>query len=228
VYTIPATDIRWDQPNLIAVRVYDSGGNGGMYASPAVFRVKNAGDLLTVKIVLPNPDHVIRKIGAFPLTAMLGNTSKEEINGRLSLVVFSDFKEKVKTDNSLIKIKPLQNSAFTFQVELPPGFYHAELSLEGVGLIHDFWFAVEPEKVVSVPDGPSDFADFWQRARRELDAVAPQFRMIEQDSLSTATRICYLVEMRSLGNVLYGVGILSHAKKAFIPVFCIYRDMALI
>ena len=66
----------------------------------------------------------------------------------------------------------------------------------------NFAFAVNPEQVVSPLSQPEGLDDYWKRARRELDAVAPQFKMIRQDSLCTPTKEVFLVEMRSLGNIL--------------------------
>ena len=61
---------------------------------------------------------------------------------------------------------------------------------------------IRPEEIVSPLDRPGDFEDYWMRARRELDAVDQQFKLIRQDDLCTATREVCLLEMKSLGNVL--------------------------
>ncbi len=217
VYLVPESAIRWDEANVVAIRVYDSGGNGGMYHSPAIFRVKSIGDQLLIQAILPNPDHVIRKSGAFPLLIRVQNSSKDEIHDKLTLTVSSDFKEKAIMESRPFKIKTKQSTELSFPLDLPPGFYQAEISLDPVGVVHDLWFAVSPEEVVSPPDAPADFADFWHRARRELDAVAPQFRMIQNDSLSSDKRICYLVEMRSLGNVLIRGWYLKPRKEGIYP-----------
>jgi len=55
---------------------------------------------------------------------------------------------------------------------------------------------------VSPADPQPDFAEFWQRAKAELAAVDPQYKLIRVDSLCTETQNVYLVEMRSLGNAL--------------------------
>jgi cephalosporin-C deacetylase len=59
-----------------------------------------------------------------------------------------------------------------------------------------------PEAIVSPLDRADDFEDYWKRARRELDAVSPQFKLIRQEEYCTDTREVYLLEMRSLGNIL--------------------------
>jgi len=65
-----------------------------------------------------------------------------------------------------------------------------------------FTFGIDPEKIQSPTDIPADFDNFWMRAKKELAAVDPQFKLIKKDSLCTAKRDVYLVEMRSLENVL--------------------------
>jgi cephalosporin-C deacetylase-like acetyl esterase len=65
-----------------------------------------------------------------------------------------------------------------------------------------FNFGYQPEKIVSPADPQPDFAEFWQRAKAELKTVDPQYKMIRIDSLCTDKHDIYLIEMRSLGNVL--------------------------
>jgi cephalosporin-C deacetylase-like acetyl esterase len=67
---------------------------------------------------------------------------------------------------------------------------------------HNFNLGYEPEKIVSPADPQPDFDEFWQRAKAELAAVNPQFKMIRIDSLCTEKHNVFLVEMRSLGNAL--------------------------
>jgi cephalosporin-C deacetylase-like acetyl esterase len=68
--------------------------------------------------------------------------------------------------------------------------------------LHKFAIAIDPEKVISPVDAQPDFDAFWKKAKAELAKVDPQFKLIRKDSLCTAKRDFYLVEMRSLGNVL--------------------------
>ncbi len=49
-YVLPVDDprIRWDQENLIAVRVYDEGGQGGIWSGDLSIRMINLGDYITL------------------------------------------------------------------------------------------------------------------------------------------------------------------------------------
>ena len=67
----------------------------------------------------------------------------------------------------------------------------------GGDMIRAFNIGYAPEQVVSVPDMQDDFASFWQTARTELDAVAPQYTLTKIDAKSTAKRNVYLVEMKT-------------------------------
>ncbi|MCK4749448.1 MAG: alpha/beta fold hydrolase, partial [Bacteroidales bacterium] len=62
-----------------------------------------------------------------------------------------------------------------------------------------------------------DFEDYWMRARRELDAVDPQFKLIRQEDLCTDTREIYLLEMRSLGNILVRGWYMRPVKEGVYP-----------
>lgn len=50
VYHLPLNDpaIHWDAENVLAVRVYDRSGNGGMYAGPYTVSISGLGDVITV------------------------------------------------------------------------------------------------------------------------------------------------------------------------------------
>ena len=77
-----------------------------------------------------------------------------------------------------------------------PGFYRCTVTADGE-LVRAFNIGYAPEQVVSAPDMQSDFATFWQAARSELDAVAPQYTLTKIDSKSTSKRTVYLVEMKT-------------------------------
>jgi cephalosporin-C deacetylase-like acetyl esterase len=80
-----------------------------------------------------------------------------------------------------------------------------------------FNFAYKPEKIITANDIPTDFENFWNRAKRELSAVDPQFKLIKVDSLSTQSRDCYSVEMRSLGNVKVRAWLMTPKKPGRYP-----------
>jgi len=204
-YTISVADVLWDQTNTIAVRVYDGGGGGGLYRTAAEMAVKGFADLFKIGIGLAQPDHVLKNVTEVAIPAILQNLSDETFEGKLSLEVSSDFGEKITSQTQTINIKngSTQNVVFNIR-NLKPGLYLGSVYFESQNWnkIHKFAFAVDPEKVLSPVDAQPDFIAFWEKAKKELASVAPQFTMIRKDSLCTEKRYYYLVEMRSLGNVL--------------------------
>ncbi|MBN1894443.1 alpha/beta fold hydrolase [bacterium] len=204
-YAVTPVRIRWDKPNVIAVRVYDSGGGGGLYGTPAVLTMRGFADLFKLGVALKNPDHVFMDHGHFTIPVSLRNASDETLEGRIRVQVTTDFGDLIVDHAESVKSRRHSDRLVPFTIpDLLPGFYLASAAFESslYTTIHKFAFAVEPERVISLPDAPEDFTDFWARAKWELAAVDPQFVMIQKDSLCTQTRDVYLVEMRSLGNVL--------------------------
>jgi cephalosporin-C deacetylase-like acetyl esterase len=83
-------------------------------------------------------------------------------------------------------------------------FYDVEAvwSSGGKDLLRQYYtvgYAVE--KIFSLGQAPPDFDLFWQQTRQELTAIAPKYRILAQDSLSTPTYKMYLIEIPSLGEV---------------------------
>ena len=85
-----------------------------------------------------------------------------------------------------------------FEFQAAPGFYRASLR-DGEREAAAFTFGCDPERIESPVDAQPDFDEFWARARAELDAVAPRYRLHPDRERSTEKRRIFLVEMRSLG-----------------------------
>jgi cephalosporin-C deacetylase-like acetyl esterase len=204
-YTIPAEKILWDKPNMIAVRVFDNGGGGGIIGDDLSCSVRGLEELLTIEPVFSREDHLFLEKGPIEFPVNISNKMKSALKGTVTLKVISDFGETVKISETQISVKSAGvTSVNIIAGELPAGFYNASVlfSNQTNNKKTDFSFGVRPEEIISPLDRPSDFDNYWMRAKRELAAVDPQFKMIRQDSLCTKEREVYLVEMRSLGNIL--------------------------
>ena len=84
-----------------------------------------------------------------------------------------------------------------------PGFYQITAVMHGKGYCGDVqWMAVKPEEVKcnnTVADG---FDDYWNKAKAELAAIAPEYKVYQVDSLCRKSkRDVYIVEMKSLNNL---------------------------
>lgn len=87
-----------------------------------------------------------------------------------------------------------------FEVTLPSaGFYRCLVIADGRDTLKRFNIGLDPEKTVSRVDAMPDFDEFWQKARAELDAVAPEYELTPLPDSSSMARTIYRVTMRSLG-----------------------------
>ncbi|MGC9342675.1 MAG: acetylxylan esterase [Bacteroidales bacterium] len=205
ILEIPVNEINWDNKNYIAVRVYDGQGNGGIIAPDISLRVKGMSDLVKMNINPPFPDHIYTDVKDVIIPFEIQNNYSKSLEGDLAINIFTDFGENIYSSEERMKLRKNRTYKTEIVVDDPgPGFYNASITFKGSmeNKSFNFAFGKDPEKIISPLDRPEDFEDYWSRAKKELAAVAPQFKMIYQESMSTPSREVYLVEMRSLGNVL--------------------------
>ncbi|NRA51098.1 MAG: acetylxylan esterase [Phaeodactylibacter sp.] len=205
IYTIPFESINFGADNWIAVRVYDHLGGGGMYKPGTSLHVPGIKELLRVEVGGLPEDHIFGANERIGYTINLENGFSEDLAGTLSTRVISDFGKEVSEKVHQLDLEQGERLVIQQNLnELPPGFYAVNLIFESAFDNKQITFnlGVQPEAIVSPLDQPEDFQDYWDRARRELNAVAPQFKMTRIDSLTTPKKETYLVEMRSLGNIL--------------------------
>jgi cephalosporin-C deacetylase-like acetyl esterase len=205
-FVIPVSKIKWDADNLIAVRVYDGGGFGGMYTTNIALKIAGIEDFIIISPAFKESNRILLTHDPINLPVSLKNTSSGKLKGKLMVQVTTDFKEKIAertVDNISISKKStkIQNIALG---KLPAGFYSVAVSFQGTeaNAIKKFNFGVNPEEIISPPDRQNDFENYWERAKKELAAVNPQYKLIRIDSICTPDKEWYLLEMRSLGNVL--------------------------
>ncbi len=206
IYRVPADLIRWDAPNVIAVRVADWQGGGGLYAGdytlePSSWKEK-------VKILIENGEktHAFALNQAVKIKAQIVNSSNQNLSGTLTCEVKTFGNQLVKTLSQNIKIKKGQNIAlpdFDFGI-LEKGFYIAHTALRdenGFVLKEKKGFAVAPEDVKYAPTRPADFDTYWQKTKAELDSIPPQYQLTYLPKKSNEKVDAYEVEFHSLGNV---------------------------
>jgi cephalosporin-C deacetylase len=219
-YSIPAGMVRWGQENTISVRVYDGGGGGGIVAEPIGLSVKGFEELVTIRPVMDREDHLVLQKGPVRFMLILENKLKETLKGKLVVQAWSDFGNEISKETCEVRVRSGGSSKIPVELgELEPGFYNVMVVLESEAdnKRADFAIGVRPEEIVSPLDRRNDFEDYWMRARRELDAVEPQYRLVRQDELCTDTREVYLLEMRSLGNILIRGWYMRPVKEGVYP-----------
>ena len=121
----------------------------------------------------------------------------------MTLCVNNDFH-----DTLFVKTYPVNPKDSLLRVDLSkvltkPGFYECTATMHAIGYsTHTEWLAISPEKIQCQTDTISGFKQYWKEALKELGTVAPDFKMYKVDSLSVGDRDGYVVEMRSLGNLI--------------------------
>lgn len=205
VYKIPDDQILWDKENLFAVRVFDGGGGGGIVSGPIALSVIGMDELVSIKPLIEREDHLFLEEGPVNISLQLENDLKSTLKGELIVEAKTDFGEEIINASYPVKVRSGGSKKIPMELgELDPGFYNVSVILksDSDNKRTDFAIGVRPEEVISPLDRPDDFDDYWKRARRELNAVAPQFKLTLQEDYCTETREVYLLEMRSLGNIL--------------------------
>ena len=204
-YLIPPEYVQWGKKNTVAVRVYDAGGDGGIYGGPAELTNRSNPDLLSLGVEFAEEDRIVLGSPELDIPVIIRSEFRKKYRGAVTLTIMTDFGEEFDRSYRDVAVKKMSTGRFVFRVkDLKPGFYKATVALESKmgNNKHSFNFGYEPEKIVSPADPQPDFDEFWQRAKAELATVDPQFNLIRIDSLCTEKHNVYLLEMRSLGNAL--------------------------
>jgi cephalosporin-C deacetylase-like acetyl esterase len=211
-YDVPAKVVRWGKENVIAVRVFDNNGDGGMYSGPQTLVAPVWQQYTTVEIGFGRGDGIHPAGTPMDLSATILNSAFEQINGVVRWRVESDtwivedrgasFLDSTHT----ISLRPGSPHIAAVKFEPPAaGFYQVTCSFARNGddssVSQSMMQGYAPEKMDRPNTAPDDLREFWDEARRELDGVEPQFKLTPVSEGSTPQTNCYLVEMRSLGNV---------------------------
>ncbi|MGN0213627.1 MAG: acetylxylan esterase [Muribaculaceae bacterium] len=130
---------------------------------------------------------------------VVNNDSVGKAICNVELDVTTDCKQPVVRMAQQVEVAAGDSVLTSFSLNLAPGFYRCKVNVDGM-LKQEFNIGFEPENIVSLPDCQSDFAEFWDAARAELNTVSPEYELNEQLDKSDKNGRVYLVKMRSLGN----------------------------
>jgi alpha-galactosidase len=112
-YILPVGDprISWDKENVIAVRVFDQGGLGGMFSSPQLISMRDIGDYINIDL----QEEPFSFIGDSLLMKkyVLSNTSaREDFNGNLKIrAILCQNGNTIFEENREISLKKLEKLA---------------------------------------------------------------------------------------------------------------------
>ncbi len=204
-YTIPAERVHWGQANVIAVRVSDTGGGGGLHSGEYGLEPISWKDKVHLTIANADASNAYAEGTPISIRVTLQNDWREALAGQLTCVLRSFTGDSIVQKSRPFSVGPGQSASYSYAFRpLPPGFYIAHVALTGNGgyvLSQRNGFAVAPDKVPYQTTRPPDFDQYWAKTKAELARVAPDFQVKLDSQRSTANVDVYLVEMKSLGGV---------------------------
>lgn len=204
-YVVPAELVKPGEKNLVAIRVFDGGGGGGVVSEALSIHPMSEVYQLPLTVRIADEDWVF--VGAPKATIGLATENQLGKNVRITvgLKMTTDDYQPVSETSKVLKIKHDQSGLVLFDIDLPaPGFYRCTAWAEKEGIKGEevkFNIGYEPEKIVSPVDTLPGFAEFWKTTRAGLDQVKPDFRMTLLKEKSGSVRDLYQVTMQSFGNV---------------------------
>lgn len=113
--------------------------------------------------------------------------------------------KSIKTASQKVNLGKQSSQKYNFDLpSLPSGFYKVNFMVN-VTEYDDTTrrvFGIRPDEIRSKYSKPADFDAFWNKAKAELAAVKPQFKITPMPKMNTDNRKVFLIEMRSLDNYL--------------------------
>jgi len=149
------------------------------------------------------------------------NKSSRKSSGKITLTLSSDKRVLLDEFTRSISIPAKDSNSTVFSFSVDPGFYRISVS-SSVGVIKKFNIGYEPEKIISPMDAKPDFKEFWDKARRDLSKVDPDYKLTLLTDKSTVQRNVYLVKMRSLDNIEISGYYVTPVKPGKYPVIIGY------
>lgn len=204
-FTIPADLIRFDKENLIAIRVYDKSGNGGLKTANIELRSVTPMDDVRLDMQCDDSDWVFQDTKTITFFANLKVPSTKDSRFNLKCKVTTDDFCLIDT----LSFEVTVHSGGNFKQEMSftpskPGFYRVTLYAEQNGATSEpleFNMGYNPEQILSPVDSQADFDEFWNKTLNELASVKPNFKMSLLEERSQKAKNIYHVEMHSLGGI---------------------------
>jgi len=208
-YKVPADLIRWDEDNVLAIRVYDHGGGGGMYEGPYGVEVASWRDFFDIAIGFGRGDGIFAGEDAFKVSATLQNDTPRPMAGTVRWRIEDDEGTILleESGEASVKANSAANVACVFTPGTP-GFYKVTCTFEpesgDENTAETKFLGYRPEDITAPLTRQPDFDAFWADTLDALREVDPQFEMIRHADGDTETHELYEVRIRSLGNIRVG------------------------
>ena len=205
-YLVPAALIRWDEPNVIAVRVFDEANGGGLHGGEYHLEPTTWKNQFKIQIENGDASNAFALNEPVVIKSQLVNNSDQKLEGVLTCEVKTFTGKHIATQSQNVKILRGRRTVVPdFQFTLPDsGFYISHLVFKdskGYSVKDKRGFAIAPETLKPSPTRPADFETYWSFALAELAAIEPDYKLTLSPELSTHKVEVFEVEMRSLNNV---------------------------
>lgn len=201
-YKVPAQYIKYNQPNTIAVRVYDGGGGGGIVSKGIAVRNMTPFDRVVMQVDVKDKDKIFLDTQSMAVNIQLKNENKNNVNATLHVDVTTDDFKPVQSETYPVQLKANQVFNKSIAVDAKPGFYRFNFYLSENGKKGDpkkFNMGYEPEQIKGFEDAKNDFAAFWQNSLKELAQVAPHYGLTPKPEYSNNDYEVFEVAMNSFG-----------------------------
>lgn len=197
-----APELLNEDKNEVIIKIAGARQTGGRSPDPVRLSPSLHPCKVDFQLAFPTVNQAFSQTDTIFIPISISSTFPDEVEGRLSVLAISAFRDTIYSYNRKIKINERQEAAYPATFRGPdPGFYRLLISFDSP-VEHAqkvVSFAVAPTQIGTPPDRVSGLRDFWKNAKAELARVAPEYVVTKIDSLSTGQKSLYSVSMRSAG-----------------------------
>ncbi|MTI29587.1 acetylxylan esterase [Xanthovirga aplysinae] len=200
VFSIPKGLLKVGKANRIALSLSELSYTGGISHNFLQIHPTDNRHTSTVDITFVSKNHLFNKKDqkiAFKIK------TEAQRKGNLSLLIRNDF-----ADTLVCQTYEVQGGENTHTIDLrkykfSPGFYEVTSILNDGSYSGDVeWFTVSPEEITCFHETVQGFSDFWENTLAELKEIKPEFSLQKVDSLCSESKDGYILEMKSLNNMV--------------------------
>lgn len=206
-YFVPLELLTGRAEHVIAVRVFDGMGGGGLYRGTPRLVPAEAGDQVQVGFVgaFAQP-RVLERGDAHRPKVLLRNRSKKSLTFFLSWKLETDAGEHVSEGSEPVALAPGETLGRSLPIEFAePGFYElaafGEFGERSQTEPASTRIGFATDEISSPLTRPDDFDEFWSSTLAELASVEPDFQVVAHPDRDIATHHTFEVTMRSLDQV---------------------------
>ena len=173
-----------------------------------VFAQRDTATTINTVLTTHSKDGIFSSVASY--TFEVNNAGKSRQKGKVSYLVTTEAGKKVKSDSVKVSIGSESTGTYNFDIPgMKPGFYKVSFIVNVAANNNDDTyddttrkaFGIKPDRIRSQYAKPADFDEFWEKAKKDLAAVKPEYVVTEQPDSSKDNRRVFKVEMKSLGGL---------------------------